>query len=70
MKEVGIANRELNKWKTKRPECQKSSTDSDPVTFFEVVPSLLFLGVGFLFSLFVFLAELSTIKSQDNFGIV
>lgn len=58
MKEVGIAQRELGKWKAGKPVCQKSISESDAVTFFEVVPSLSLLSVGIFLSIFVFLVEL------------
>lgn len=66
MVEVGIAQREEKKWKTKKPVCQKSITNSGAVTFFEVIPSLWFLSAGILLSFFVFLVELLSMRFQQK----
>lgn len=66
MVEVGLAQREMKKWKTRKPVCQKSISNTGAVTFFEIIPSLLFLIVGILLSLLVFFIELLTIKCQQK----
>lgn len=56
--EYGLQIRQVKRWKTNRPVCQKSITNSGAITLFEVSPILILMMIGFVVSILVLGIEL------------
>lgn len=61
--ETGLRKRQVNRWKMRKPECQKTVLSASSINIYEFAPHLLILLLGIGFASFIFILELA--KTND-----